>query len=254
MRLEYLFIKQNFLIMIQFRVNYFLSILYEFTELCITLLCYGVMFNYVESIAGWTQKQISFLAVYAYFVDVTCTMLFIGMVSIPDYIRSGTLDLFLLKPVEKQFFLTFRRPNSVQLIGFVGCVLYFVYYISSNKVPLVNTIVFTISAFCSLCCMYSVMLIIVSLSFWVVKIGDMWTLIYTFNSMGSKPIGIYPRVIRMILLSIIPSAIIINIPVMSLHSLEREFIWLESIVTLMFIFISRWIFKRGLARYESACG
>jgi len=254
MKIEYLFIKQNLLIMLQFRISYFMSILYEIAELSVALICYSIMFMHMDSIAGWTRNEVFFLAIYAYFVDITCTMFFIGMVSIPEYIRNGTLDLFLLKPINKQFLLTFRRPNAVQIIGFFGCIIYFTFYIYANHISCFRIGLFFVSMICSISSMYNVLLIVVSMSFWVVKIGDMWSIIYTFNNLGSKPLNIYPKIVRAILIFMIPSAIIINIPAQIMREPNIRILLLSVFVSVFIAIIGRCIFKAGLARYESACG
>ena len=252
--IEYIFMKMNLLTIMQYNISYFLSILYEILELGISVVFYFVVFTHAHSIAGWDRETILFMTIYAYFVDVTCTMFFIGMVSIPEYIRTGVLDLYLLKPVNKQFFLTFRRPNAVQVIGFIGSVLYFAVFILKRDISFLNGIQFIVSVGCSIVCMYSVLLIIVSLSFWITKVGDMWNAIYIINGMGAKPLEIYPKVIRWVMTFLVPSSVIMTLPSGILFGFYKGGVFISLAVSLIFYYISKYVFSKGMKRYDSACG
>lgn len=254
-KLELLFMKYNLKAMLQYKTSYFLSIIYELLEGATSLVYYYFIFGKIDNLAGWTQVQLLLLTVYGYFINTVCVMFFIGMVSIPDYIRSGTLDLLLLKPVNKRFLLTFRRPNTVQIINVGISIIVFICYFVFNKTKLEVILIFIFASILSITIMYSIFCTFVSLSFWFIKIGSAWTIIEDMNLMATKPDKIYPKGLRLIMTFFIPSLAIVNMPIKYLVEHDLRLIFLQLFpLTIFFILLSKSVFKLGLKKYSSAGG
>ena len=255
LKLEILFLKMNLVAVSKYGASYFLSILYELMNGLMNIVYFYVMFGAIHDIAGWERNDIFLLVILAYFIDAVCVMLFIGTSSIPDYISTGTLDILLTKPVNHQFLLSFRRPNSVQIINVAiaaACMGVEVY--RKNGGP-VSVLLFAVSVLFSIILMYLTMSSIIFLSLRFVRTGNVWEVVEKLNSASSKPGDIYPGAFRIVMTFFLPSLIIVNYPVEILRMQNYGLLLTHTVpVTIGMFLINQIVFKTGLKYYEGAGG
>ena len=253
--LELNYLKMNLIAVSKYKISYFLSILYELMNGVMNVVFLYVMFNHINTLAGWSKEDVLLLVAIGYFIDVTCVMLFIGVISIPEYILNGTMDVFLTKPVNPKFLLSFRRPNSVQILNVIISLLFLSSIIYTRKPEIVAILLFGISMVCSIVIMYLLMSSIVYLSFWTVKIGNTWQIIEQFNSISNKPAEIYPRAVRAVMTFIIPSLVMINFPARIIVYADYSILLTHTFpITIVLYVINCIIFKQGIKHYSGAGG
>lgn len=255
MKYEWLFLKMNIIATSKYGISYFLSILYELMNGFMNIIYFYIMFGSIASIGNWGKNDIFLLVVIGYFIDVVCVMFFIGTASIPDYISDGSLDMLLIKPVNHQFLLSFRRPNSVQIINVV-IALVFMFKLAYNQQPtVISFILFLVSIGFSIVLMYLIVSTIIFFSFWTVKVGNAWILVEQFNAASNKPASIYPKAGRFFLTFIIPSIVMINYPVEILSFHNYGLLLTRTIpITIVLSIINRIVFKMGIKHYSGAGG
>lgn len=255
LRLEIVFLKMNIIAISKYSISYFLSILYELMNGVMNIIYFYVMFGTIDKIAGWERNDIFLLVIIAYFIDVTCVFLFIGTSSIPDYISTGMLDVLLTKPINHQFLLSFRRPNSVQIINVAIAILCMSFEVGRKNFGIVSIVFFGISICISIILMYLTMSSIVFLSFWFIRSGSAWEIIEKLNSVSSKPGDIYPKAFRMFLTFVVPSMIVINYPVEILRFQNYSLLLTRTLpITITMFLVNQIIFKMGIKHYSGAGG
>lgn len=253
--LEWLFLKMNIIATSKYGVSYFLSIFYELMNGLMNIIYFYIMFGSICMIGLWKREDIFLLVIIGYFIDVVCVMFFIGTASIPEYISTGTLDVLLTKPINHQFLLCFRRPNSVQIINVLLALLLMIKIIFEERPNFISVLLFWVSIILSVILMYLIVSTFVYFSFWTVKVGSAWELIEKFNSVSNKPSTIYPKIFRFFLTFIIPSIVIINFPVEILSFHNYSLLLTRTIpITIAFLVINNIIFKFGIRHYSGAGG
>lgn len=254
-KFEYYFLKMNITAISKYGISYFLSILYELMDGCMKLVYFVVMFGTIDKIVGWERDDVFLLIIISYFIDCVCVMFFIGTSSIPDYISTGVLDILLTKPINHQFLLCFRRPNAVQIVNVVIATGAMIYEVVKKNAGFMSVVLFGLSIALSVLLMYLVMSSMVFLSFWVVRVGNIWTLVEKLNSISSKPAAIYPKTFQLLLTFAVPSIIMINYPVEILRFDHWSFLFQRTIpVVIIFFVINRLVFKAGIKHYAGAGG
>lgn len=254
-KLEWLFLKMNVIATSKYGVSYFLSIFYELMNGFMNIIYFYIMFGSINMIGLWKREDIFLLVIIGYFIDAICVMLFIGASSIPEYISTGTLDVLLTKPINHQFLLCFRRPNSVQIINVLLALVLMFKYIIDAKADIISIFLFWISIIISAILMYLLVSTFVYFSFWTVKVGNAWELIEKFNSASNKPGIIYPKLFRLFLTFVIPSIVIINFPVEVLNFHNYMLLLTRTIpITIAFFIINRIVFEVGIHHYSGAGG
>ena len=255
LKLEILFLKMNIVAVSKYGISYFLSILYELMNGLMNIVYFYVMFGTVHDIAGWERNDIFLLVILAYFIDAVCVMLFIGTSSIPDYISTGTLDILLTKPLNHQFLLSFRRPNSVQIINVAIAAVCMGVEVYRKNGGLVSVLFFIFSVLFSIILMYLTMSSIIFLSFWVVRVGSVWEVVEKLNSASSKPGDIYPKAFRIAMTFFLPSLVIVNYPVEILRMQKFGLLMTHTIpITIGMLIVNQFVFRTGLKHYEGAGG
>jgi len=116
-----------------------------------------------------------------------------------------------------------------------------------------NYLFFSISFFCGLIIWYSLDFLIACLTFWFKNFTVGGWLSHELLKFSSRPDSIYTGLTRKLLFSFIPMALVSSVPArMLLYGLNVELLIFQIIVSLSFILITFWVWKRGLLRYESA--
>ncbi|MDR2044206.1 MAG: ABC-2 family transporter protein [Clostridium sp.] len=256
MSLEFAFIRFTLIELMQYKINFFIRSIYELMETATTLLYFCIVLGKVGNIAGWSIGQLVFITIYAFLIDSLCTLLFIGgMSSIPPQIEEGKFDLMLLKPINTQYYIFFHRPNPAQIfntiIGIVGLIFTTVYYHISQDIY--SVFLFVVSTLSSMVIMYCVLSIIIHLSFWFIRIGNLWSIVFTFHMAATRPAAIYNKGMKIFMTLIIPSIVVLNVPVEIISNNKDNLLCYISLpVALVFLILNHVVSQAGLKRYTSA--
>ncbi len=209
----------------------------------------------IPSIAGWMEEEIYLVMAYIFIAEGLCSVLFEGIWQIPEMVFGGRFDCILSRPVSPLFqVLSYGmglQGISVVIFGFISM------NVMLAAMGKYNMITFGLSLFFILCgtvlCM-SVYLIGNSLVFWFDS-GGRTSIPYTFSSIGQYaryPVGIYPKAVQAALLFVIPYAFIGMVPVLILRG-EHTALYSGALagMSLLFFFLARFMFYRGIRHYES---
>ena len=75
-----------------------------------------VMFANAESVGGWSfTEALALLGVFMVFEAFIDLFMYPNLNKVPEYIRKGNMDFFLLKPVSSQFLVSFRYASVWRL-------------------------------------------------------------------------------------------------------------------------------------------
>src|SRR5262245_42462503 len=84
-----------------FRSNFLVKLFVEILWLFLLLVFYGTVFRQTDHVAGWSQAQfLAFLGCYFALEGVIETFFLSNCTEFSTLVRSGDLDLYLLKPID----------------------------------------------------------------------------------------------------------------------------------------------------------
>jgi ABC-2 type transport system permease protein len=263
LRLMLAFAKFGLSTELAFRANFLVKLLVEALWLAILILFYELIFRNTASVAGWDRNR------YLFFIG--CHYALTGMIEsfflenctgFADLVRSGNLDLYLLKPVDEQFLITARNidwstlPNVLQGIGVMVYALLAMGWSFDARLLLAFVALFV----CGVAMTYSFLLMLASTSVWLVRnqsLMEMWWLFTTLMR--------YPREIFQggwaswathfgwFFTFIVPVLLVVSIPVNTMvKAFEPEFIALTLAATVVLLVLSRRVFRFALQSYRSA--
>lgn len=241
-----------------YRANFFIRLLHAGLNLVTGVLSLTVIFNQVEEIKGWDlPSALALLGIYLLLGSLRG--LFIGpsleaMSGMDGEVWQGTFDFTLLRPLNKQFLVSFRYWRIFALFDMslaLGVLGYGIHLMGAN-LSIISVLSFLITLLASLVLLYACLLAFSALVF--LNSGFLFTwIINDLYTLARYPVGLYPGWLRLILTWIIPVGLMTTIPAQALMgTLSPLWMGVSLIFSLAALLGASWLFRRGLEKYASA--
>ncbi|MFZ1123975.1 MAG: ABC-2 family transporter protein [Candidatus Baltobacteraceae bacterium] len=198
----------NLLTMIEYRANFFMwfgfTVIYHATALA----ALWVTLNQFPSMNGWSFKEMAFLYGLWMLGHALHNTLFFTVGDVPNMIREGRFDRFLVRPLDPLFgALTTPQqiwPDELFLaIGFFTIATHFV----GVRVDLAFVAYVPLVAIGGALIDFGIQLAIATLAFWVIRIDTLrWVVMSLEQDFTRYPISIYTRAVRFFLAFVFPFA------------------------------------------------
>jgi len=240
----------------EYRADFFARILASILGLITTIGSLAIAFQYTPDLKGWTLPQALVLLAMYYVMDGLIEMFIApNMREIMNQVREGTLDFVLLKPVSAQFMATFRTINvwrAANLVVGTGLAIYTIQRLAL-QIGAPQALAFAGSVLAGLCVIYSFWLVLVTLTFWVVRLENIEQIVWQAFEAGRYPVEIYPAWLRMTLTYVVPVMFIITVPAQALTGrVDPTFSLVALAVALVSVLASSAFWRFGLRHYTGA--
>lgn len=239
-----------------FRFDFLMWALVEFFWMAVNLLLVAVIYNHTESIAGWTKYEMlllvgSSMLVQRFIMGFVWTNLF----EMARNIRSGHFDFFLAQPGNPLFMVSTRKVDLDGLANAVVALGVIVYALGQlGIVPSPGQLaLYTLMILCGVIINYGILLITVSLTFWLGAAQGIEGSYFTLMEFSRLPRQAFKGVANVLFVWILPAVVVSNVPASTLlHGFHpANALWLVA-VTFFWLTFSVFVFNRGLRRYASA--
>ncbi len=243
-----------------FRGNFLVKVSVEVLWLGILVAFYRTVFARTQLVAGWSENE--------YFFFVGCFFALNGLIEtffldncneFGELVRTGDLDFLLLRPIDEQFLITCRRidwgtaPNVI-----MGAMVMIIALVNMQwQFDLVRVIAFAATFVCSAAIAYSFMLILTSLSVWMVRNQNLMEMWWLFTSLARYPREIFSNTwaapVGRFFTVVLPILLVVNVPASALvRVLDWRMIAFTLVATVVMGWASRWFFFKALRSYRSA--
>lgn len=257
-RLIRAFIRTAFQRETAFRTNFFVNLLNSSLGLIINLAGLNILFGQVDSLQGWTYPQsLILLGVYSIvgtLLDINLWTSLNTMGGEDGEIWLGTFDFTLLKPVNTQFYVSFRSWDLWQFFELlVGLsILCWGLFLLDQPLNPAHLAWFLLMLIVALVVGYAILLILETGSFYYLGTPLTWFFSSIMN-LSRYPVVIYPSWIRTILTWVIPVAFMVTVPTQALLGTASLRLMAAGIILAAILFwLSSVFFQRSLRRYSSA--
>lgn len=241
----------------EFRFNLLVWTGMDFVFLGMTLVSASLIFGQVESVAGWSYREV-LLLVYttALFNDFMWTFVFQNVNYFSELVRRGNLDFALLKPVNSRFLVSARY---LEFDHYLRMILLF-YLINKTVLELgvspnlFSWLSYDLAFFLGLLIFYNLFFMLTTLNFWFIRIFNLVDFFETVSGIGRNPVYIFKKGFRLFFVYLIPTIFIATFPVEILLG-RREgggVLILALAVCLIFFVVSQKFWNFALKRYSSA--
>ncbi|APW58739.1 ABC transporter permease [Paludisphaera borealis] len=243
-----------------FRGNFLVKVSVELLWLGILIAFYKTVFARTSHIADWSEPQ--------YFFFVGCFFALNGLIEtlflencneFAELVRTGDLDFLLLKPIDEQFLVSCRRidwgsaPNLL-----MGAILMATALVQAGWVfDPVRVGAFFLTFTCGVAIAYSFMLLLTSVSVWMVRNQSLMEMWWLFSSLARYPreifSGRWAEPLGQFFTFFIPILLVSNVPAnVMVRALEPAMVGLTVVAAVVLLWVSRRFFLVALRSYRSA--
>ncbi len=240
---------------LEYRGNFFLNILNSLIATGTGFLVLVAMFSNADAVGGWSFLEV--LVLYGAFMVVEALMdvfLYPNLNRIPEYIRTGNMDFYLLKPISAQFMVSFRYLRVWMLpqlfIGF-GVMGYGMGRL--GQLTLLNVLSTLLLLVCGALIVYALWFALLTTAFWLVRVGNIGELFNAFFQAGRFPVSAFPTWARIFLTVIVPIAFVTTVPASAAVGRSSAQLVLGSVgVAFLLLALSHAFWRYAVANYTSA--
>jgi ABC-2 type transport system permease protein len=248
----------NWLEELQYRGNFVASLLGTLFWLAMAILTVALYFRHTSRLGGWDYWDVVvLLGIFNALAGVVESVLRPGIGHLPTDVRSGALDLVLVRPVDAQFYASFRRLDVWRFADVVlGLALAAYALLHAGRVPSAEKLfAFGVTFAVAIAVVYSIWVSLMSLSFWFVAVENSSALFDAVFEAARYPVTAYPGALRFLFVYLIPIAWTTTIPASALTGRLQPSLALWALaVGLAALGASRLLWRVALRRYTSAGG
>ncbi len=199
----------------EYRVNFLVGVGEGLAQLLLAVFTIGLMYRFTDRVGGWSFPQVLVLVgIYRIVDGLVALQLAPNLREIAGYIRSGEMDLHLLRPVSSQFLVSLRRlnlPDGANVLIGLGLTIY------AGRLADVHWGIAGLAeaaalALCGLAILYSLWFVIVTLSFWLVQVDNLEVLFYSLFDAARYPVSFFKGGVRALLTFVVPVAFATTFP------------------------------------------
>ena len=258
-----------------FRANFVLQCVSSLGWTLMNVGFYLIIFQHTNSIgegSGWDREKFFLFIATTWFINSLVQAFFMpNAQEFSELIRTGGLDFALLKPIDTQFLISFRRIDWSALSNFfagvviAGVSLYLLANRETNAMipSLLSMLLFVIFVGCGVVIMYSLMICLSATSIWLGRNQSLYNFWFYITNFSRYPMEIYNhgwgRPLFGFFTFIVPILVVVNVPARMLAkplSPRADWEWMlvgwAIIATVISVVASRWVFKKALGSYRSA--
>lgn len=258
-----------------FRTNFILQSVSSLGWTAMNVGFYLIIFEHTGSIGegtGWDRDRFFLFIATTWFINSLVQAFFMpNAQEFSEMIRTGGLDFALLKPIDTQFLISFRKVDWSQLSNFFAgglIAIVSLWNLSQREVdPMVPTplsvVLYGVFLVCGILIMYSLMIALSATSVWLGRNQSLYNFWFYITNFSRYPMEIYNRgwgrPLFGLFTFVIPILLVVNVPARLLaRPLNPRADWEWSItlwallMTVVSVLASRWLFRRSLLSYRSA--
>ena len=252
----WLYFRQYWKSRLIYKTDFTLGFIGQAISLATSLAFLTLIFTQVETLQGWTYNEMLFLAGLSGFIMNLHHIFLFNIFHLgQDYIVTGDMDRFLLRPLSPLFQVYADSISDNNLSKFVingALIVYAGLQIGITLTPVmllygIGTIISGVLVFAS------TYLLFATTAFWTGKSESAIWLIFRVSDFRKYPYSIYGVAIQIILITIIPLAFASFFPATFFLGKEGWTNWqmVTLIVGPVFFLISHKFWKFGLSNYSS---
>lgn len=236
----------------------FAVFLREATEIIIIY----ITLNSFDSLNGWNTMELFFLYSFVFMTYGIFIIFFTGLRDFEWMVVRGDLDRFLLRPRGVLFQILSSNSDWFAAIGH-GTLGLLLLITTANRIgvewtPLIF-IYFLAAIISGVLIQGAIFLFTASLSFFVMKIGNLRNILYYQpRRFAGYPLSIYPKIIQILMIYIVPFAFVNYFPVQFIiHKPDIEifspiFMYIAPIVGIILYYLSYLFWRFSLKHYHSS--
>ncbi len=258
-----------------FRTNFVIESISSVSWALMNVGFYWLIFEHTTSIGygtGWHQSEFYVFMGTTWLVNAIVQTFFMpNAEEFSELIRTGGLDFALLKPIDTQFLVSFRKVewSGLATVFVAICLLAINLSHLAHRTdhpwrfePII-VLLYPFYIMCGVVILYSLMTCLAATSIWLGRNQTLYDFWFYITNFSRYPMEIYERgwglPLWLIFTFVIPVLVVVNVPARLLaQPLTPRANWewplaaFTVVATVASLLFSRWVFQRALLSYRSA--
>lgn len=255
-KLAWTYLRIGVLNELQYRVNFFIQVLQSFIAVATGLIGLSLVFGQVDNLRGWSQPELlAVMGVHILMGSVIRSAIQPNMERLMNDVLEGTLDFALTKPADAMALVSVREFRFWQLTDFIVGLVILGIAVGQLQAALTafQLLAFIAALIMGAIMLYCVWLMVTSIAFWVVRVGDIVELFQGLYAAGRWPVSVYPDWLRTGMTFLVPVAFAVTMPAeVVTNRLTLESMLYAVGLTLFFMVLARGVWLLGLRNYSGA--
>ena len=195
---------------LEYRTNFVIRLVTQFFFVVVQIVLIETYFRFTSSIGSWSRQEVFVLAGIFRIFEVIFHILFhTNILYLSEIVRHGELDLLLIRPINTLFLLSVSKQQWYELSTIISGILFLAYFLPHQSVGL--WLIIILFSILGLTCLYSIMLPIATLSFYMSRMTSISSIWDTISKISRFPLDIFGRTVApLLLIATIPSRIILG--------------------------------------------
>jgi ABC-2 type transport system permease protein len=240
----------------QYRADFWLKGLMSLVWTGVALVPLVSVFHQRATVRGWTfPEALVVVGCFSFMKGVLEGAISPSLTSVVEHVRKGTLDFLLLKPVDAQFLVSTAKFEPWRVMDLVGALGVFgiAFTRLGHPPPWRGVLLAAALLLVATLVLYSLWILVVSASFWVVKVDNLSYLFGSLFDAGRWPISVFRGALWFAFTFVFPLALMTTYPAMALLGRLGPAVALGALGGgVVFAALSRAVWRRALGYYTSA--
>ncbi len=240
----------------EYRTNFVVALLTSVGGLVGAIFGLSLFYQNGFELGGWSWPAVLMvIAIYTILDGANATFLAPNHRLMTEHVREGTLDFVLLKPIDSQFFVSFRHISlwGIPNIVLGGALLVYAGMRHNPPIDAWRYLLGLLPVAFSLIILYCLGFALVTLTIWFTKLWNLTMAMQSLLQAGRYPIAAYPPGYRIVFTWIIPVAFLTTIPAQAiLGSAGQGWLFGAAALSLGLLIATRAFWRFALRFYSSA--
>ncbi len=269
------FAKNSLVRDMMFRANFIIEAISSLSWAMMNVGFYWLIFEHTQSIGrdtGWGKYEFFVFMGTTWIVNsIVQTFVMPNSEEFSELIRTGGLDFAMLKPIDTQFLISFRKVSWSSLanlllgIVLIGISVSHLAYRTENpwRFEPIMLLLYPLYIACGVALLYSLMICLAATSVWLGRNQTLYDFWFYITNFSRYPMEIYAHgwgfPLWLVFTFVIPVLVVVNVPARMLAqplTPRASWEWPLAVFTLFAtvaaVLASRWVFNRALLSYRSA--
>lgn len=242
----------NLLTMLEYRANFIMWSLFTVIYHGTAIAALWVTLRNFPSINGWDFRQTAFMYGLWMLGHGLHNTLFFTVGSVPEFVREGRFDRFLIRPLDP-LFQALTVPQQIWPDELLLAIIYFCFVVPFAGVR-VDWVLITYVPFVALggaLIDFGVNLAIATASFWFTRVDSLrWVFMSLEQEFSRYPLSIYQRGVKVVLAFVVPFAFMNYFPATYLLHKSEDGLHLNPAVGLLTPLVGALVFVLGYAYWR----
>ena len=200
----------------EYRANFALAAVSSLITLGGALFALWALLRTDYQMAGWSFDQaLIVVAIYTVLDGLQQTLLAPNRQQISEFVREGTLDFVLIKPIDAQFWLSVRKVSVWGVPNIMLGLAMLVYVGSFRLEPAVGVpgyLRLVIPLFAGVSIYYALGYLLSTLTIWFTQLSNVTHAMHALLEAGRYPVSAYPASYRVFFTFVLPVAFMTTVP------------------------------------------